>query len=562
MTCPASPSSPFRRLHDSLDTAELRASVMEATRARPAAWSVVVPEAGDRFSTLLSSAGNHGPVPPEVARTLAVILETAGEGLAPAPAIDAASPPSGDAAITAAAALRFRDETYGLFLLHDEADADLDGWQEIVDALAPEIVKLQLYEAANRESATSALKLDALHEAGELVKYVDLDVLLTKLMELSVRIMRAEVGAIVLVSEGEITPGIEWGLSETLLRSLRTADGRPFLETALARGEYVLVADTAGSPEIDVTGLDVNLQSLVLVPLLAQERRLGAIAIVNAGGEEGVRGEDADVLRTVANLCAAAVDNAILYARTRETERISAEMNLAASIQNGLLPSSYPENPAFELRGWCMSASETGGDFYDYFGMDGDRTGIVVGDATGHGMGAALMVFIARASLRALLTSTRDLRSVMERMNDLVEADCASDRFLTFFFGTFHHETRALEFTSAGHDPPFLYRPGEDRFLDFQPTGIPLGIFPGSEFPTTEVALSPGDFLLFGTDGIWEAANPRGELFGKDRVRAAIRTHHALPLPEVSERIREEILAFHEGAERRDDITAVFLRVK
>ena len=553
----SSPSS-ARRLHDSLDTAELRETVIAATGPRRTAWSVVVPERDGAFSTLLSSAGRSGPVPPEVARTLAAILGDAGERLAPV----SASVPGGEGPVRAAAALRFRDETYGLFLLHGEDAAELDGWQEIVDALSPEIVKLQLYEAANRESTTSAVKLDALHEAGNLVQYVELDVLLTKLMELAVRIMRADVGAIVLVRDGDITPGIEWGLTESLLRSLRTADGRPFLESALARGECVVIPDAAHSADIDVSGLAVNLKSLVLVPLLAQGKALGAIAIVNAGGEEGVRSDDADVLRTVANLCAAAVDNAILYGKTRESERISAEMNLAASIQNGLLPSSYPENAAFELRGWCMSATETGGDFYDYFEMDGERTGIVVGDATGHGMGAALMVFIARSSLRALLTSSRDLRGIMERMNDLVEADCASDRFLTFFFGTFHHETRVLEFTSAGHDPPFIYRPAEDRFLDFDPTGIPLGIFAGSEYPTTAVTLQPGDLLLFGTDGIWEAADPKGTLFGKDRVRAAIRSHHALTLPAFSERIRKEILAYHEGAERRDDITAVFLRVK
>lgn len=545
------PPADLRRLHDSLASPELRDAVNAASAGRAGDWSVVVPDEAGGFATVLSGGASDGRIPDDVAATLAAILPDASDRLA-------ALPGGGSAA-----ALRFREETYGLFLLRGAVDAeDLAWWQAIVDALGPEIVKVQLYEAANRESATGAVKLDALHEAGELVQYVELDVLLTKLMELSVRILRAEVGAIALVQDGKLSAGIEWGLSEEILLGLRTHSGEPFVATALERGEPVVIPDAATDERIDASRLPVRLSSLVLMPLITHGRRLGAIVVVNAGGEDGLRAEDADVLRTAANLCAAAVDNAMLYAQTRAAERIAAEMNLAADIQNGLLPDSHPENDAFEMLGWCMSATETGGDFYDFFPMDRGRTGIVIADATGHGMGAALLVFIARASLRALLTSTRDLSAVMATLNDLVEADSASDRFLTFLFGTFDPATRVLEFASAGHDPPFVYRPSADRFLEFLPTGIPLGIFAGADFPTTSVTLEPGDLLLFGTDGIWEAVDPEGRLLGKDRVRALLRGLHARPLPETSARFREEILAYHAGGERRDDITAVFLRVK
>jgi sigma-B regulation protein RsbU (phosphoserine phosphatase) len=324
----------------------------------------------------------------------------------------------------------------------------------------------------------------------------------------------------------------------------------------------VLVPDAATSPALDAAGLAVRIQSLLVVPLVVQQRRLGAIVLVNSETDAGLREEDADVLRTVANLCAAAVDNAMLYEEMRRSERIAAEMNLAAGIQNSLLPGDFPDALELSLCGWCMSATETGGDFYDYFDMGDGRTGIVIGDATGHGIGAALFVFIARATLRALLTRTNDLEDIVRTMNDLLEADSDDGHFLTFFFGIFDHDTRVLRFTSAGHDPPFVYRPSADTFLDHRATGIPLGIFPGSRFPTIEIALRSGDFLLFGTDGMWESANPRGELYGKARLRDAIRTHHSRPLADASEAIRQEILAFHESAARRDDITAVFMRVK
>jgi serine phosphatase RsbU (regulator of sigma subunit) len=554
----------LRRLRDCLETSELCGILDEVAAAAAAgaemSWSVVVPESGGGFSVLMGANGRAGPVEPGASAVLAAILGEGRDRLAAVPSPRPLRP--GEPLVAAASTLSFRDRKYGLFLLHGDAAPDLAWWQEVVDALAPEVVKTQLYEAANRESATSAVKLDALHEAGELVKYVELDVLLTKLMELSVRIMRAEVGAIALLRDGRLGTGIEWGLSEEVLLGLRTPGGAPFVQDAIERGEAVLVEDAATSPSLDAGALGARLQSLVLVPLISQEKRLGAIVIVNPGGEEGLRREAAAVLGTIANLGAAAVDNAILYGKTREAERISAEMDMASSIQDSLLPSTYPENDALELRGWCMSASETGGDFYDFLDMGEERTGIVIGDATGHGMAAALLAFVARATLKALLTRSRSLPDVLRTMNDLVEADSEDDRFLTFFFGVFDHRSRILEFTSAGHDPPFVYRPATDAFLELKATGIPLGIFPGMPFPTAHAALSSGDFLVFGTDGIWEAADRRGRQYGKDRLRAAVRAHHARPLAEASDRIRADILAFHGGAERRDDITAVFMRVK
>ena len=456
-----------RRLHDCLDSAELCAVLDTSAQGRRATWSVVVPGGSGAFSVMLSGSGTSpGPIDAEAAALLAGLWNREASGLA---GVDTPRPlREGEPAISAASPLTFRDEKYGLFLLHGEglAAEELAWWREVVDALSAEIVKVQLYESANRESAASGAKLDALNEAGELVRYVQLEVLLTKLMDLSVRIVRAQVGAIALVKDGRLGAAHEWGLSEEVLLSLRTRAGEPFLQTCLGRKSTVFIADASASPLLDVTGLTVDLRSILVVPLVVQEQTLGAIVLVNSETEDGLREEDADVLRTVANLCAAAVDNAILYEKTRRSERISAEMNLASSIQNALLPGGYPDTPELELRAWCMSATETGGDFYDFFDMGDDRTGIVIGDATGHGMGAALFVFIARATFKALLTRSSDLEDIVRTMNDLLEADSDDGRFLTFFFGVFDRRTRTLSFTSAGHDPPLIYRASRDEFVD------------------------------------------------------------------------------------------------
>jgi phosphoserine phosphatase RsbU/P len=553
------PHETVRAIRASLDSGEIRACLDAAATARGASYSVLFPAAGS-FELLLggngdgASGAHAGPGAAAGTEQLERLFAAAGDRLAPVPGPPGATP------LLAASALRFRGEKYGLFLLRPGGDPDLAWWQEIVDALSSELVKVQLYEAANDESIASAAKLDALGEAGDLVKYVELRTLLTKLMELSIRITQADVGAIVLEEDGKLTTGIEWGLPEEILVSLKDGSGKPFVRSAIDAGRPVFIADAASSPHLDTSDLHVHVSSLALVPLVTQSKRLGAIVVVKAG-DVALRREDAQVLETIGGLCGAAIENATLYETTRQHARITAEMNLAAQVQASLAPRELESWPGLEIAGWCVTASETGGDFYDYFDLGNGKTGIVVADATGHGMGAALLVSIARATLRALLTHTRSLGDVMRAMNDLLEADSDDGHFLTCFFGILDRGTGVLDYCSAGHDPPIVRRAATGTIEEPATGGIPLGMFRGTEFPVAQVRLDPGDFVVLGTDGIWEARSPAGEFFGRHRLIRVVEETHALPTPEASARIRRAILDFHEGGERLDDITAVVFRV-
>jgi serine phosphatase RsbU (regulator of sigma subunit) len=506
-------------------------------------------------------AGQEG-LPPalsaETAAWLSRLNESSSESLAAVAGqrrLAAGAPP-----VTACAALAFRGERYGLLLLHNVAADALESWQPIVTALASELVKAQVYEAANRESATKSTQLEALREAGDLIRFVDLDVLLARLMELSLEIVKAQVGAILLSEEGKLSMGIEWGLSEKLLLSLRTREGRSFLRTVMARGEPVLVEDAASSDLLDTSGLEVQIQSLLAIPLITRGNKLGMIVLVN--GEGGALDQaGSDVLATMAGVSATALQNAILYRRALEHERISAEMTIASDLQVSLLPASPPAAPGLEFAGWNIPCSETGGDYYDFLDMGEGRIGVVIGDATGHGMGAALLMFIVRSTLRALLTQSRDLAQLVETMNTLVEEAAEPARFMTLFFGVADRAAGKLTYVSAGHDPPLVFSGADGEFRTVDESGVPLGILPDSRYDASEVELVPGDLWVFGTDGIWEARNPKGEFYGKERLHKLVREGTACPVSELSQRIRDDVAAFHDGAEQRDDITAVFMRV-
>jgi sigma-B regulation protein RsbU (phosphoserine phosphatase) len=562
--------------------AECSRSVVDVVRAIHSCWNVEQIrecvagwlDAGRResFSVLLLDSrarrlqvflaghdGSWGSLAADTTAWLLDLTESCGESLTAVPGERRLA--AGDPPITACAVLSFHGERHGLLLLHNVAPGAFERWQPVVGALASELVKAQVYEAANRESATKTKKLEALREAGELIRFVDLDVLLARLMELSLEIVRAQVGAIVLLEEGVLHTGVEWGLSEEVLLSLRTPEGEPWLRTVIERGEPVRIGDSSRSSSLDAGELQVHIQSLLAIPLVARGNKLGAIVLVNGeGGELDEAGSD--VLATMAGVAATALQNAMLYRRAIEHERISAEMAMASQLQTSLLPASPPRVPGLELAGWNIACSETCGDYYDFLDMGEGRIGIVVGDATGHGMGAALLMFIVRSTLRALLTRDCDLAQLVETMNTLVEEASESSRFMTLFFGIADRAAAKLTYVNAGHDPPLVFSGTSGEFRNVEGGGVPLGILPRSRYEASEVELVPGDLWLFGTDGIWEARNARGEFYGKERLQNLIRSATDKPVDELSRGIRDDLHAFHDGAEQRDDITAVFMRVR
>jgi serine phosphatase RsbU (regulator of sigma subunit)/predicted ester cyclase len=240
-----------------------------------------------------------------------------------------------------------------------------------------------------------------------------------------------------------------------------------------------------------------------------------------------------------------------------ERERIEQELQVARRIQHASLPKEVPALEGWQISPFYRPAREVGGDFYDFFELEDGRLGIVVGDATGHGVPAALVMASARSMLRAVAQTSDSPGDVLRRVNDPLATDIPPNMFVTCFYAILDPESGSLTYANAGHDLPYLHRNGEVEEL--RARGMPLGLMPGMDYEEKQTILEAGEATLFYSDGLVEAHHPNREMFGFPRLRALIAEHGEES--SLGEFLMEELYTFvGEGWEQEDDITLLTLK--
>jgi phosphoserine phosphatase RsbU/P len=241
-------------------------------------------------------------------------------------------------------------------------------------------------------------------------------------------------------------------------------------------------------------------------------------------------------------------------------------LSLAGEVQKNLLPQKKPDIPGLDIAGKSIPCEEIGGDYFDYlFGpeyMDGPLS-VVVGDISGHGVDAALLMTTARAFLRMRASQPGTASNIVAEMNRHLTLDIfESGRFMTLFFMSFDPENSRISWVRAGHEPALLYNPETDLFEELQGPGVVLGIDEGMEFVENHYsALSSGQIIAIGTDGIWEARNNSFEMFGKDRFKEILRQNAHENAEKILESVFEQVQEFSSGIKAEDDLTLVIVKI-
>jgi sigma-B regulation protein RsbU (phosphoserine phosphatase) len=243
-------------------------------------------------------------------------------------------------------------------------------------------------------------------------------------------------------------------------------------------------------------------------------------------------------------------------------EALNRELEIAREVQEHLFPQRFPPAVGLEYCGQCRPAREVGGDYYDFLALPDGRLGIAIGDVSGKGLGAALMMASLEASLRALAPVVDDPAELMERVNSLIYQASASNRFATVFYAQYYPAGRRLSYVNAGHNPPVVLRncAGACQVLRLETGGPVVGLLP-HRYQRGVFSLEVGDLVVLFTDGVSESMNARYEEWGEDRMIEFAKTCHGLAALETIRRILAAAQAFAAGAPQHDDMTLVVLRV-
>jgi serine phosphatase RsbU (regulator of sigma subunit)/ketosteroid isomerase-like protein len=242
--------------------------------------------------------------------------------------------------------------------------------------------------------------------------------------------------------------------------------------------------------------------------------------------------------------------------QARERERVEQDLRVAQRIQQASLPEEVPELEGWQINPYYKPARAVGGDFYDFLELPNEHLGLVVGDATGHGVPAALVMSTTCGMLRAVALTVDSPGEVLARVNEALSARIPRSMFVTCFYAILDLKKGSLRYSNAGHDLPYVRRGGAAEEL--MARGMPLGLMPGMSYEEKETILEAGEAALFYSDGLVEAHNPKGEMFGFPRLRSLLTEHDEEGL--LVDFLMEELYSFTgEGWEQEDDITLVTL---
>ena len=300
---------------------------------------------------------------------------------------------------------------------------------------------------------------------------------------------------------------------------------------------------------------------MLSLPLVGYDDQLvGVLQVVNR--REGVFDhDDEQVAAALAAQCAVALQRMQMTERLLATEKLRQEISVAREVQMGTLPKAPPQLPDYDFAGLFKPTDDTGGDTYDFVPCDDGRIFVLMGDATGHGIGPALSATQVRAMLRVAQRLGASLDDAFRHINDQLVVDLAEDRFVTAFLGQLDPRTHQLSYHSGGQGPLLHFRAADKACSFHPPTTFPMGAITLPALKPASVAeLAPGDVFALISDGVYEYQDARERQFGEDGVAEVLRRYHDRPMPYLLGRLMDALRDFGKGAPQLDDITVVLIR--
>ena len=335
---------------------------------------------------------------------------------------------------------------------------------------------------------------------------------------------------------------------------------RNVLDEVVIRGKSVLTSDAQHDPRF-ASGTVVlqGVRSVLAVPLGVADKVFGIIYADSPIAEGRFTEDHLKVLTTLASVAAIRVENNRLIESRLDRERLERELALASEIQQRFQPTAPPIVPGYELQGISFPCYEIGGDYYDFIERDDGRLVIALGDVSGKGTAAALLMSSLHAAVHAQSASHDSLVGTISAVNRYLADNIPSNRFVTLFYAELDPESGALSFLNAGHNPPLIVH-AAGTVEQLASGGLPLGIKPDAEYREGRTQLQRGDVLCIYSDGVTEAQSPAGEEFGPTRLYEVVSRNIDASAAGIRDRIESALTKFAQGTSAADDITLVIVK--
>ena len=336
---------------------------------------------------------------------------------------------------------------------------------------------------------------------------------------------------------------------------------RTVLDEVLKNGKSVLTADAQQDPKFASQTIALQgIRSVLAVPLNVDERNVFGLIYADSPTYEATFSEEhLNILTTLASVAAIRVENAKLLEERFQRERMEHELELATEIQQRFQPSSPPLMEGYELQGISFSCYEIGGDYYDFIPRHDGKMLIALGDVSGKGTAAALLMSSLHAAIHAQVSARSSLDETILSVNQYLTENTPANRFVTLFLAELDPTNGFLKYINAGHNPPLIGR-ADGTVSQLSSGGFPLGIIPGAEFEVGETQLLSGEALVVYSDGVSEANNIRDEEFGMERLIEVVRRNVKGSAAGMRDKVESALSAFTQTAPANDDITLVIVK--
>ena len=334
----------------------------------------------------------------------------------------------------------------------------------------------------------------------------------------------------------------------------------------LHKGEALATPDLLADERFPgLKRVQTRVRAVLAVPLRVGNRVTGMLAVTNNEPGRTWSPEEIQLLGIVAMNSAGVIEQARLRAEAQEKERLELEnrrmereLDLAREIQMSLVPSQPLLLGGWEVHGRVVPARQVGGDYYDYFALEGGRVALTIADVSGKGVPASLLMSNVQASLRAFCDGLRPIPDAIQRVNQSVTRSASGGKFITLFYAELDPANGVLRYANAGHNYPLLRR-ADGKVEELTTGGLLLGLFEDATYEQGETEFRAGDALLLYSDGLSEAADSRGDQFGEERLQVAFEGCQGIAPGEVIPRLYDAIGAFRGSAGQGDDMTAVIV---